>query len=247
MRNAAATSAERIHRNAHLQPAPPTSGARAQCGVAELRGRMPSRARLRGTALTCAWSASLLSLLLAAALSLLVASAAAQTGPIDARQAKTIPASDFAGGAGAEAAVNPLLAPLRRPAWSPHIDDSVSPALRFRLVDAYQLALGAVRTRPTCGALFRRLGAVGEESLAHTVYRGGGEVGACLRPVPAFTCVGCPQTVLCPTFLRLGTSAGATILIHEALHFAGLKERPTHPGEMSAAEITAMVKTSCHL
>lgn len=158
-----------------------------------------------------------------------------------------MPASDFAGGGLGERAGNPLLASLRRPAWSPHIDDSVSPALRFRLADAYQLALDAVRTRPTCGALFGRLGATGEGTLARTLYRGGGDVGACLRPVPAFTCVGCPQTVVCPTFLRLGTSAGATILIHEALHFAGLKERPTHPGEMSATEITAMVKTSCHL
>ena len=69
----------------------------------------------------------------------------------------------------------------------------------------------------------------GDETLARTLYRGGGEVGACLRPVPAFTCVGCPQTVVCPSFLRLGAAAGATILIHEALHFAGLKERPTHP------------------
>ncbi len=151
------------------------------------------------------------------------------------------------GGWSDPASVAPIAALQRTPRRSPLMDHSLQPDLRFTLNDAYQLALFAVRRQPSCEALFGRLGASGEDLLARTVYLGGGEVGACRASAPAFTCVGCQRTVLCPTFLRLTRPGSAAILIHEALHFAGLKERPAYPGSMSAREITTMVEVSCRL
>jgi len=133
------------------------------------------------------------------------------------------------------------------PSRSPRVEASVAPAVRYKLDEAFRLAATAVREQPACSGLFARLGTHGEEALSGTVYGGGGEVGACLREAPAFTCVGCRRTTLCPVFSRLDAAASATVLIHEALHFAGLKERPAYPGAMSATEITDMVERSCRL
>ncbi len=188
------------------------------------------------------------SVVLAAALSLLGAASQAQVAPADIGQTR-MPEADAPrrvdGGSAAEMAILDRLG--RSPALGPRLDASVPPVIRFRLEEAYPLALSAVLRQSSCSDLFGPLRLRGADALALTRYRGGGEVGACLRHVPAFTCVGCDQTVLCPTFTRLGRSEGATILIHEALHFAGLRERPGYAGEMSAPEITAMVQTSCHL
>ena len=129
----------------------------------------------------------------------------------------------------------------------PHADASLAPAVRFRLAEAFTIAERQVATEPRCGALFGRFGVAGTEALSRTRYRGGGDVGACLHQVPAFTCVGCLQTVLCPAFSSLGSVAAATILLHEALHQAGLPERPPAVGAMSSTEITRMVETSCAL
>ncbi len=187
------------------------------------------------------------SVVLAVALMLLGSALRAQPGGADVHGVR-VPDMNSPGLAQGDAASLAMLDALARPAAPhPRFDASVPPLVRFRLEEAYGLAVDAVRRQPTCSALFGQLGVMGDETLARTLYRAGGEVGACLRSVPAFTCVGCPQTVLCPTFTRLGPPAGATILIHEALHFAGLKERPTHPGAMSAPEITTMVEASCRL
>ncbi len=179
-------------------------------------------------------------------IAVLAGSATAQVELADAGGATASPASAAApsGRASAPPAEHER---ARAGAGGPDLGEAVSPALRFRVAEAYRLAVTAVRTRPACDALFFRLGAAGEEKLAATLYRGGGDVGACLRPVPAFTCVGCRQTVVCPSFSRLSCAGGAAILIHEALHFAGLPERPVQPGAMSAAEITAIVRRSCSL
>ncbi len=185
---------------------------------------------------------------LAAALSLLAGASRAQVPPADVGQTRR-PDADAPRredlGSAAESAILDRLG--RSPALGPSFDASVPPVIRFRLEEAYPLALHVVLRQPSCGALFGGLRLRGADALALTRYRGGGEIGACLRHVPAFTCVGCDKTVLCPTFTRLGRAEGATILIHEALHFAGLRERPAYAGEMSASEITNMVQVGCHL
>jgi hypothetical protein len=128
----------------------------------------------------------------------------------------------------------------------PRLDGAAAPAVRFKLDEAYSLVVRALREQPSCAALFDRFSFGGEEALAGTEYRSDGEASTCLRPALAFTCVGCRQPVLCSGFLHLGTSAEATTLIHEALHFGGLRESPPFPGAMSSAEISAAVERSCH-
>ncbi len=127
----------------------------------------------------------------------------------------------------------------------PRADSSLTPSARFKLSEGFAIARRIVSTEASCGAMFGSLGAAGTDALARTRYLGGGEVGACLRQVPAFTCVGCEQTVLCPGFSELGAAAAAVVLIHEALHQAGLPERPAMPGAMSSTEITHMVEANC--
>jgi len=183
---------------------------------------------------------------LLALLPLIASSGWAQPGPAQSRRALVQDAaSQRSGGGDGLFGVQSLAA--RRPAPQPHMDYSVQPTLRFKLDEAYQVAVEALRRQPSCDALFGAFSVRGEEILAQTVYLGGGEIGACLQSVPAFTCVGCRRTVLCPLFSRLSSAGGATILLHEALHFAGLKERPGYPGAMSSAEITTMVTASCRL
>jgi len=127
----------------------------------------------------------------------------------------------------------------------PHCDGAAAPRVRFKLDEAYRLAVRAIREQASCAALFTPFHLRGEEALAATSYGASGDEGDCLRPAVAFTCVGCSRTVLCPAFLRLQASVGATMLIHEALHFGGLRERPQFPGAMSSSEISALVRRNC--
>ena len=39
----------------------------------------------------------------------------------------------------------------------------------------------------------------------------------------------------------------AMLLLHEALHYAGLPERPVHRGAMSSKEISTLVRNRCGL
>ncbi|HUK14190.1 MAG TPA: hypothetical protein VLW17_12885 [Thermoanaerobaculaceae bacterium] len=140
-----------------------------------------------------------------------------------------------------------LAANARSAAAKPHVDAALAPLLKVRLFEAYDLARRQVSLEPRCGALFGNFGAAGAESLARTRYRSGEGLAGCLRQAAAFTCVGCLQTVLCPAFSNLDTVNAAAILIHEALHQAGLPERPPTPDAMSSLEITRVVETSCAL
>jgi len=176
-----------------------------------------------------------------AALSLAVAAAAALLGP----RSAAAPASG-----GPSATVSELRAPGGRtrpvPAH-PQTDASLTPMVRFRLEQGFAIARRQLGSERSCAALFGRLGVSGTDALARTLYVSGGEVGACVRQAPAFTCLGCRRTVLCPSFSELGASAAAAILLHEALHLAGLPERPASVGAMTSSDITRMVEASCDL
>jgi len=140
-----------------------------------------------------------------------------------------------------------LAADARRAAAKPHADEALAPVLKVRLLEAYHVARQQVSVEPRCGALFGRFGVAGAESLARTRYRSGEGLAGCIRQAAAYTCVGCLQTVLCPAFTNLDTETAAAILIHEALHQAGLPERPPTPDAMSSLEITRMVESNCAL
>ena len=64
----------------------------------------------------------------------------------------------------------------------------------------------------------------------------------------AYTLVGGgPATWLCHEFSRLTDKQAAKIIIHEALHHAGLGEWPRDPDAMRSTAINAMVKKRCGL
>jgi hypothetical protein len=57
--------------------------------------------------------------------------------------------------------------------------------------------------------------------------------------------VGSPSTFVCRLFQRLGDERAAVVLIHEALHHAGLTEYPQDPEAMTSGADGA--ETSTHL
>jgi len=130
----------------------------------------------------------------------------------------------------------------------PAIDGQFDGKTIFTLHAAFHLAQEELRATDSCRALFTRLGADGLAILDGIVYSQNEVVEArrkCGQGIAAFTQVRGNQVRLCPFFATLGTSGGATVLIHEALHSAGLTERPPDPSAMTALEITRMVAKNC--
>jgi hypothetical protein len=107
-----------------------------------------------------------------------------------------------------------------------------------------------VQRLPTCRALFERLGADGVEKLTTTLYYAATnrlENSACTSGCVALTMVKSPQTRLCRAFRKLSTEWAAMLLIHEALHSAGMGEKPHDPSGMTSREINLLVLRSCDL
>ena len=120
----------------------------------------------------------------------------------------------------------------------------------MKLAKALPLAARKVEVIASCSMLFSRLGADGADRLARTqYYPAPAEVreGLCRHGASAATSPGSTVTWLCPGFASLSTWQAAMTLIHEALHFAGLPERPQAAGAMSSAEINDMVRDACGL
>ena len=82
----------------------------------------------------------------------------------------------------------------------------------------------------------------------HSVAGTGGE-RVCSRGLgaAAFTLVGSPRTVVCPGFDRLAIEEAAVIVLHEALHSAGLGERPLDPDAPNGGEINRLIRVACGL
>jgi len=117
-----------------------------------------------------------------------------------------------------------------------------------KLARAFSIALDSVQTHQSCRTLFARLGVDGSDMLGSILYRGASasdEQRMCRRCTVAFTCVGRPATTLCRKFSRLSDQKAAVLVLHEALHSAGLSERPHDPKGMSPAEIDGMVERNC--
>ncbi len=121
----------------------------------------------------------------------------------------------------------------------------VPPQAATLLRRAYNLAASRVAARRECGALFGTLGADGVTTLNRTLYYPPSErfTRTCSRAY-AVTGVGSAVTMLCPSFARLDVEKGAMVLIHEALHHAGLPEAPL-PGALTSSQINRAVWTRC--
>ena len=57
--------------------------------------------------------------------------------------------------------------------------------------------------------------------------------------------MGSPVTFVCRSFLKLSPEDASATVLHEALHFAGLEERPPVSTARTAREITLEVQASC--
>jgi len=123
--------------------------------------------------------------------------------------------------------------------------------LRAKLAASFRMALNQLDTRDTCRGLFEQLHANGRVMLATTIYiasDGDHKIKMCDRAGgAAYTWLGQPTTYLCPSFAQLSPNDAAMSLLHEALHYAGLPERPVHRGAMSSREISALVRKHCGL
>lgn len=127
---------------------------------------------------------------------------------------------------------------------------SFSRSAAAHLAEAYAVAHGRLRLFPSCRALFAPFGADGEERLAGSLYvraTNHHELHICGRRVAAFTAIDSPVTRLCRNFRRLDAEQSALILIHEALHHAGMPEAPHEKGAMTSQEINQLVAESCGL
>ena len=140
-----------------------------------------------------------------------------------------------------------LATDMRDPA-TPHTFGSVSNPLTQRLEDAFLLAWRQL-DQPSCAGLFNGLHLGPRESLTATLYTPASvthEQRLCRRAA-ALTGVGRPVTFLCRSFGKLAVERAAATLIHEALHHAGLPERPADPRAMESREINALVARHCGL
>jgi hypothetical protein len=128
---------------------------------------------------------------------------------------------------------------------APRISGELPSVVALRLRNSFALAVRQVAEVPACRALFAALDTDAETELATTLYYAAPPQSPCTDTTAAFTVVRSPATWLCPTFERLMTDEAAVILIHEALHHAGLGERPPTPDAMTSEQINAMVTASC--
>lgn len=124
--------------------------------------------------------------------------------------------------------------------------------LRWQISQAIRLALRHLEESPQCRELFKPLHQDGVELLAQATLQVASsetEVRICRRrSASAFTTVGGQLTVVCPQlFGKLTPQKAAAILIHEALHQAGLEEWPRDPNGLTSQEITTLVRRSCDL
>jgi hypothetical protein len=104
-----------------------------------------------------------------------------------------------------------------------------------------------VREVPECAGLFSRLNTEGTDALTKTLYYPADprlEKKLC-RGAEAFTWLGASQTYVCRRYSSLTNDFAAMLLVHEALHHAGLTERPQDRKAMSAHEINVMVTRAC--
>jgi len=126
---------------------------------------------------------------------------------------------------------------------------STSRALQVKLKSAYLMAVESLRQVTACGELFAPLEADGVDMMVRTVYEratGGMEATWCRHAV-AGTSIGGRTVFLCRRFAVIPVEEAASIVIHEALHKAGMSEAPLDASSMTGEEISTMVRRTCGL
>ena len=130
----------------------------------------------------------------------------------------------------------------------PWIHAKMSADVKEKLQVAVRIAADRIEEVEECGELFSRLGADGKEMLKATLYipvvSYNRKDGICRRAA-AYTKVGARSTFICPEFSWLSDERAAMFVIHEALHHAGLPEKPQDRRAMTSLAINSMVGRSC--
>jgi hypothetical protein len=130
----------------------------------------------------------------------------------------------------------------------PNLRGALPSAVEDALREAFQVALDRVREIPGCRSLFEEFARSGNQRLTTTMYSPPGEKSsntACSRGALAYTHVGSSITHLCRGFAGLSTDQAAIVLIHEALHYAGMKEAPFYRGARTSKKINELVRDRC--
>ncbi len=132
----------------------------------------------------------------------------------------------------------------------PTISSEVSVKNRRKISDAFDVALERVQEVPECRGLFAELGSDGMDALARVIFipigRAQAQGGVC-RGSSAYTLVGGGPIWVCREFSRLSDTQAAMVIVHEALHHAGLSEYPLDPDGMTSTLINQMVMKHCGL
>ena len=132
----------------------------------------------------------------------------------------------------------------------PEIAGKMSAKDTFALKIAYRGAIKRLEKLESCRALFDDLNMDGFQALGTSQYlpvQSDAERAYCARGVHAYTAVGHDQIMICRYFHVQGERIKVAVLIHEALHTAGMAEAPSDPAAMTAEEITEMVERACAL
>jgi len=132
---------------------------------------------------------------------------------------------------------------------APRINRRVPSRLRSTLESGFELAVRRLSNKPGCRDLFAQLGADGVEMLSTTLYYQASlkmEKQVCAGAL-AFTLVGGAPTWVCQRFAKLNDRRAAAVLLHEALHHAGMDEWPHDPNGLPPAAIDDLVEEACGL
>lgn len=123
------------------------------------------------------------------------------------------------------------------------------PAQIQQLNQAKSRAKSNLNNIPACAALFDGLTQTnGVEVINTSSYRAANPGATLCNGNDAYTYVGSSTVYICQGFSTLSQNGRAVRVIHEALHSAGMRERPQHPeAERTSAEINAWVKSTCNL
>ena len=132
----------------------------------------------------------------------------------------------------------------------PWIHGGMPEDMRTRLEAGFEIAVKRVQEVPECRGLFDELEADALETLRTGLYfpinSHRKEKAVCGKAV-AFTNVGAAPTFLCRDFARMTDERAAMYVVHEALHHAGLTEKPHDPGALTSRAINTMVTNACKL
>lgn len=137
----------------------------------------------------------------------------------------------------------------RLDAVEPWVHPSMPAAVKDKIETGFAIAMQRVTDVPQCAELFQRLGADPLEILSTGLYfpaTPAREVNGCRRAM-AQTYVGDAPTWICRRVTSHSDERVALVLIHEALHHAGLTEKPHDPKAMSSGAINSMVAKHCGL